>query len=846
MNKPLKVILDVIKSLLLVILSIITAWLLVPITDILIDNLVVPFSTLLPYDNPYIAIIVNCCLTVLCIACLAITIYKRKTFFLSQQSSRYIIVATLIIAILWIFERFLSHKWFFIPIYNTELGLVDLIIVTGVSSVILILSFSDWNNSSRKSSLTDSDSERDAQIGLTESVFPDSPISKEEEDELGRLPFAQKFIGKIYGLNTSKGARSLAITAPWGNGKTSFLNLVKAGLKKKGYKVVDILPWSLNPDKSITAHFFEEIIKKFGGIDHKVAGYLKKYSDMLESVNLGLLSNFTSNISVPELAQSISKAMNKSGVIVVVVFDDIDRLGANEIEEIFRIIRGSANFTNFIFLSAFDKRYVQQALKESNPSFNEHYIEKFFEMEFTLPELRKERIEKIIKMNIDWLSEADKKEFEEYVSKDKSLFEETPPYFPLTNLRMIYRWLNSLKYRYEILREECRISDLADLEMINLLYPQVYTLLAKDYNSFFECEDYQNTYKLWDDSMAVSSKTDWINSLRQREKRDLLTYCREEFAMRAVEIETLTKMFGRLLPKHRYHAEYKAFSNPNYTQRYFDGILDSTDIPQSEFNDMVSGKKSYMGLIDNDTDGQFKHSLFLLCFEAKPKDLNALKNLLSIIFYASSRYDSWGIPYYNIKEKLYHFSISDEYKKSLFKELMTSNKFSKYVFTSLVSTAHSDRYGWLEIFTEQECDDILSCLFVKAIDEKYSINDLSTLFFWTKVKTKDGDEELDYECKIEDIKSQYKKCLAKYSVSHIKYLIYTKHPEKDKFYPSTNFIQLWGTWKAYEIYMKQNCLLDNLTEDIKNQLNEFKDFLNKWKEKGEIPISYPFKVISPL
>jgi hypothetical protein len=120
------------------------------------------------------------------------------------------------------------------------------------------------------------------------------------------------------------------------------------------------------------------------------------------------------------------------------------------------------------------------------------------------------------------------------------------------------------------------------------------------------------------------------------------------------------------------------------------------------------------------------------------------------------------------------------------------------------------------------------------------------LFFWTKVKTKDGDEELDYECKIEDIKSQYKKCLATYSVSHIKYLIYTKHPEKDKFYPSTNFIQLWGTWEAYEIYMKQNCLLDNITEDIKNQLNEFKDFLNKWKGKGEIPISYPFKVIPPL
>lgn len=61
---------------------------------------------------------------------------------------------------------------------------------------------------------------------------------------------------------------------------------------------------------------------------------------MLESVNLGLLSNFTSNISLPELAQSISKAMNKNGVRVVVVFDDIDRLEANEIEEVFVLLEG--------------------------------------------------------------------------------------------------------------------------------------------------------------------------------------------------------------------------------------------------------------------------------------------------------------------------------------------------------------------------------------------------------------------------------------------------------------------------------------------------------------------------
>jgi len=178
----------------------------------------------------------------------------------------------------------------------------------------------------------------------------DRPIDYEEEDKLRRTPFAEKLISKIENLDTSKGARSLAVTAPWGNGKTSFLNLVKNGLKKNEYSVVDIIPWNLNPNKSITAYFFEEIVKKFGGIDNQISRYLKEYSNMLESVNLSFLSSIFSNISLPDMAKKISDAMILKGIKVVIVFDDIDRLDASEIEEVFRIIRGSANFKNFTFL----------------------------------------------------------------------------------------------------------------------------------------------------------------------------------------------------------------------------------------------------------------------------------------------------------------------------------------------------------------------------------------------------------------------------------------------------------------------------------------------------------------
>lgn len=61
-----------------VILAIITAWLLVPVTDILTEKVIYPFSALLPYKEVFISIIVSFCVCLLCILSLIIT-FLRET-----------------------------------------------------------------------------------------------------------------------------------------------------------------------------------------------------------------------------------------------------------------------------------------------------------------------------------------------------------------------------------------------------------------------------------------------------------------------------------------------------------------------------------------------------------------------------------------------------------------------------------------------------------------------------------------------------------------------------------------------------------------------------------------------
>lgn len=837
-NKP-TILLSWPKYLLIVVGSILLTWLLIPVIDLITYKILSPFTELLPSGNNTIDYLVSTCI---CVVCITIIIYiiKLKPAITNWRTAVYGETIALSIILAWGFDRFISNKWYFLPLFGTTIAIVDVCILT-LFIVLITIAFYNLRDINIKKEGQCQNNENSAK---EDSMHSDRPIENEVDDKLLRSPFAKKLISKIENLNTSEGARSLAITASWGNGKTSFLNLVKNGLQKDEYYIVDIIPWNLNPEKSITAHFFEEIIKEFGGIDNQIARYLKQYSDMLASVNLGFFSTVFFNISLPTMAQKISDAMIKRGIKVVIVFDDIDRLEASEIVEVFRIIRGSANFKNFIFISAFDKRYVQQALQSSNAAFNEHYIEKFFEMEFPLPEIRKDRIESIILDNISWMSEKDRTEFQKYITHDTSWMGGVSPYTPLTNLRIIYRWLNSLKYKYEILREECVIEDLADLEMLNLLYPQVYTLLASDYETFFECENYQNTYKLWDESMKVSSESDWIRHLKQKTKRNLLNHCKEEFKMTSVQIQGLSTILERLLPKHRYHGEPKAFSNPNYTQRYFDSILAQTDIPQSKFDDMIVGKESYMDFIDNDKDQIFSHSLLLMCYESKPNNLNELRNLLEIIFYASCHYDRFGLSYYTIREKMYSSDLSQEDKKTLFSDLIMNNKFSKHMYMSLIPSRYSERQGWLEIFSEEECDQMMTVLFDKAIDEDRSVDDLSTLYYYAKEKVKEDDVESSYVCKNVQIKKTYKKILAQYSLTNPSYLIYSQHPDDNKFYPSTDFVQLWGDWDSFNSYLNEHGLLNEQSCSQNNGWKELETFIKEWERNNKEPIPFYFNYIN--
>lgn len=752
-----------------------------------------------------------------------------------------LLIIDLAFMIWWGYERFFNNSIYFYRIYNSDFAYFDILI--GLLTVVTFISLCKYHKKVDTNNIQ-SDSN---------TLIQDAPKSKISEDRLVRGPLAENLAKEILSLDTEKGSRSLAITSAWGNGKTTFLNFVKEKLEGK-IEIISITPWSLTPGKSITTFFFQEIIKKFGGINYTIAKSLKEYAFVLDAIELGWFEKTVKIPDLPYLTKSISDKLRECNIKVLIIIDDIDRLSASEIEEIFRIIRGSANFSNFIFLSAFDRRYVQSALKDSNPAYNEQYIEKFFESEFSLPELRPERLHKIILDNLDWLEEADRKDFESYVSLDKFISTDLPVFYPFTNLRSIYRWLNGIHGRYRILKGECKIEDLADLEMLYLLFPDVYTLLSKDFKRVLYTERYTNNFQLWDSTKTVSRDDDFLQYLRQKNYYDIREYCKTKFEYDEYKMKDLEVILNRLLPNtSRVHDLSKGFSNPNYTRRYFNGILESSDISDKQFNELIKrGKVAIKEFIDEDTNSEYSHSLFLQSLSKSRStekfENTIIENIIYLVLYGTIHYGQIMLSSYDLGNLINKLSYEPQLKKTYVRSIISEEQFSFSLLTQF-SPIHLDGTNDLtSVFSKDESDSIIAEMLAKAIKENYPFNNIAEYFFYSKTiiyetDTESGNRIKTYKSLNSEATNLYKRYLAENFLVHTSHYVWHNHPNEEQVFPSEYFTEFWPTWKDFTLYCEEIGINNTLSETDKNIMKEYQSFMQKWIDSDRKPIVFVFSAI---
>lgn len=222
----------------------------------------------------------------------------------------------------------------------------------------------------------------DKKGGLTNSTPEDL------RQDTGWKPYAANMVSKLIATDLGKESFAVGISGIWGGGKSTFLDAIKQEFKGKAY-LLDFRPWYCESPDQITKDFFETFIEGLS-ISSYQRRSIHKYAKLLGS--LGPVKPFVDPVvslmdsGERSLGEAKKKAEDVIGSFespVVMIIDDLDRLDERELLCVLKLIRTSANFRNLIFILAYDKKYLAQALKNVG---GEDFLKKIVQLEVCLPD----------------------------------------------------------------------------------------------------------------------------------------------------------------------------------------------------------------------------------------------------------------------------------------------------------------------------------------------------------------------------------------------------------------------------------------------------------------------------
>ena len=251
-----------------------------------------------------------------------------------------------------------------------------------------------------------SDSKEEAQKAMepsSQTIDPDNAIESEINDWLGFSGIARVVRKNLKSLDLRERSLTVGVIAPWGRGKSSFINLLRKRLEEDGGIIVSFNPRGSKSVSSIPEDFFDafekELSRHYLGFGLLLARYTK---------HLGLLNQYEWTRPLGSLLtlvlpgkeqEAVNRTLRELGKRVYVLLDDLDRLSGEEILEVLKLMDRNASFSNTVFIVAYDKVYVNNVLKKYlDHGLNHSFIDKYISWEIPLPESDKGMLERLMKI----------------------------------------------------------------------------------------------------------------------------------------------------------------------------------------------------------------------------------------------------------------------------------------------------------------------------------------------------------------------------------------------------------------------------------------------------------------
>lgn len=434
-------------------------------------------------------------------------------------------------------------------------------------------------------------------------IKKDIPITDESQDFFSRKPLVDVIVRAIREYSTDQtNCITIGIYGPWGEGKTSIMNMVYSRLSQLKYKdkltLVKYNPWLIKDQESLLIDFFKTIIG--AGPSKKLNSFLKRYANLISYIAgqasekiAPLLGNTVSSLfgriinglpggeqSVEECKHSISFQLKKEKRHLIVFIDDLDRLDAQEIHTVFRLIKQVADFDNVIYLVAIDVQRVTDVLEKEN-NYGNCFIDKIIQIPITLPKLQRADLFRETKDSLyDLVNEFD-------IERDKLDVKHISATIIdlIRNQRDIIRFYNALLLLMPSVKDELNLNDFCILEYLNIYDHKIYDAIYAERVSLLRL----HTGDLY--LLQGSDKIDKAVEERFDKSINRITGNRSD------DKKAIGEIIKNLFPKNKTRVSFRTayevsrICNPEYFERYFIRNYQIGSIPHSEVARLITTLK---------------------------------------------------------------------------------------------------------------------------------------------------------------------------------------------------------------------------------------------------------------
>ncbi len=215
------------------------------------------------------------------------------------------------------------------------------------------------------------------------------------------------------------------------------------------------------------------------------AALLRGSSKFAEAVAQAIRTREEANRkTLKEVKEEIANDLRTLPAPLLVVMDDVDRLAAMEVQQLFQLVKANADFPNLVYLLLFQREVVEQSVEKLSPGLSgRDFLEKIVQVGFDIPTADQQQLDKILFEGLDKvLTDA---AIERHFDKQRwgNLFiGGLQPYFG--SLRNVHRFLSTLSFHFGLFRGERSFEvnpiDLIGLEVLRLFEPNVYRAIARN------------------------------------------------------------------------------------------------------------------------------------------------------------------------------------------------------------------------------------------------------------------------------------------------------------------------------------------------------------------------------